>query len=747
MDKVVISAFTSFFKGGHKMCCGAAILICYLICENKLCLYTDPGKSSTATGNILSTMIAGETINFNNIITVFVGLGIVVAFIGLAASFILIANSGLIEVKDSYVTMFFRFILAIGLALSLNAITLKGLEFGTRVETSMNSVLAVTDSKGNKLYGIDSLMGQGLIYNMMSNGQDEDGNPDLGWLGMAIDNTKNSQKFTGDSSLGKFFSTWMGVSYSLFAALINFVLAFIISWNLIKLAVELIKRFVMTQVLQMVSPMFGGFFASSSSMNVFLSYVKMFTTEIGIYLVTKLWFAMSIMLLSSKEASSSLASIIMIYAFVIIGVQMERMARDLGLTTSSQGAALLDNMIMNGTMMGMALGGMKTKLGNGIFGLGALSGNSKVAAIGGMLSGRRMDYSPAGLQKAIQGSMQGQFRKNATANSAASNLTNSMKKGAFDALKTGGFEGKNALNSLMGDLNNSGRKELLGSLANEFYKLPNGQSLAQGYGMNRLNLTGFDNGIAIGNLKNASGQDLASFSIGSVRPQNGPYQTITDINGQEKFLSFSPIQDQGELAGRSFDNSSANNLLSPGRALTDGEIATGCLLDSDTKLYHGADGTVDLLGSNYQTTALGDNAYAILHSDPISGQEQVAAVDFGNGKCAEHGYRWNNLSDVNTRNDIKSYFNNNLGEIDRMANRINSVVPTGNNRFTVSYNANINGQSIPMKKDFIRATSAATAKVGDYDSLTRIKSQRLYGTSSTGHWLGSKSTRVKSEQK
>ena len=154
-----------------------------------------------------------------------------------------------------------------------------------------------------------------------------------------------------------------------------------------------------------------------------------------------------------------------------------------------------------------------------------------------------------------------------------------------------------------------------------------------------------------------------------------------------------------------------------------------------------------MLGSNYQTTALGDNAYAILHSDPISGQEQVAAVDFGNGKCAEHGYRWNNLSDVNTRNDIKSYFNNNLGEIDRMANRINSVVPTGNNRFTVSYNANINGQSIPMKKEFVRATSAATAKVGDYDSLTRIKSQRLYGTSSTGHWLGSKSTRVKSEQK
>lgn len=143
----------------------------------------------------------------------------------------------------------------------------------------------------------------------------------------------------------------------------------------------------MTQILQMGSPMFGGFVASASSMNVFMSYVKMFVTEIFIYLLTKLWFALSVMLLSSGSATTSLASIIMIYAFLYIGVKMENLAKDFGLTTSSQGAALLDNMIMNGAILGASLGGIKNGVGKGLFSLGAMKGNAKLAAIGGALSG------------------------------------------------------------------------------------------------------------------------------------------------------------------------------------------------------------------------------------------------------------------------------------------------------------------------------------------------------------------------
>lgn len=747
MEKVVYSSTASLFKGGHKLCCYFAILISVMICENRLCLYTEPTKKNE-TGNILSTMINGATINYHNVQVVFTGIGIVIAMLGLISSFILLSNSGIIEVKDSYTTMIVRFVASLFAVLLINGITLKCLEFGKNLEETMNSTVGLSKEAqdlGNG-YGLnlsDSLMGGGLFFNMLTNGVDKNGKSTLGWFEGWQDSSAADSLFSSDSTLGKAMGDIVNAQYDLCAAFLNFLVALLVTWNLVKLAIEMIKRYVMTQILQMVSPMFGGFVASASSMNVFMSYVKMFATEIFIYLLTKLWFALSIMLLSSGSATTSLAAIIMIYAFLFIGVKMENIAKDFGLTTSCQGATLLDNMIMNGAILGASLGGIKNGVGKGLFSLGAMKGNAKLAAIGGALSGKPMDYSPAGLQKAMQGSIPGALRKASTANSLKSNLTNSMKAGAFDALRHGGFEGKNALSSIAGNLNNAGKQDLFGAMADEFFRMPgSGNSLAQEYG-DKLNISGMDNGMVTGKLSDANGNDIASFSIGSTRPQSGSYQEITDANGDARFMSFTPLQDQSQLAGKDFENSSASNLLDSGRGLTVGEMATGCMLNSENKLYHGEDGSIDTVGANYSTCALGDNTYGIVHSNPLTGEQQISAIDFGSGKVAEHGSKWNNLDDVNTQSAIGSYFAKNLDCLDKNAMGIKAISASGADRFTVSFNSTKDGEDVLMKKEFMRVTDAATNKLGDVDSLGRLRNQRFIGNSDTGHWIGSNSKVVK----
>ena len=756
LDKVVFSTMASMFKGGHKILCYISIIVCTMICEDRLCLYTDPPKGSkNMNGNILSEMIQGTSMNYHNLMICFMGLGFVIACVGLLASFILLMNSGVIEVKDSYHTLIIRFVIAIFAIYLINGFTLKCLSLGADVETSVSKTVSITDKNGKGLYGGDALLGAGLFYNMLTNGEDKDGNSSLGWFDEWGSSAKSSSLFGSDSLIMKLASSSTDLVYTLLAAVINFIIALLITYNIIKLAVELIRRYTMTQILQMVSPIFAGFIASASSMTVFLSYMKMFVTEIGIYLLTKIWLVLSIILLSSSAASKSLTGIIMIYTFLVAGVKMEGIARDLGLTTSSQGAALLDSMVMQGAMIGMAFGGVKNGIGRGMFNAGALSGNAKMAAVGGVLSGRRMDFTPAGLQKEMQGTSMGALRRNATDKSAKSNLTKSAKAAAFDSLRQGGLIGKNGFSQIAGNLNNAGRKELFGSLAKDYYKMPSveggiagaadaGMSLADAYG-DRLRVTGFNNGCAVGVLSDSNGIDVASFSIGETRPQNGPFQEISDAAGDPKYLSFTPLRSQSELASHGIDNASAPDLLATGRPLTNAEAATGCMLNSSNKLFHNDNGILDVCGENYTTRALGDGAYGIVHSD-LNGNSQVASIDFGGGKIAEHGYGWNNLSDVGTKADISDYFGRNMATLDKSATGITSVNPSGNDRFTITYNTLKDGKDVLMKKDFARVTAATTSRVGSSETINQIKAQRFYGNSETGHWIGSKAVPVKPKE-
>lgn len=760
LDKVVLSTMASMFKGGHKILCYISIIVCTMICEDRLSLFTEPPKGAkNMNGNILSEMIQGASMNYRSLMICFMGIGFVIACVGLAASFILLMNSGVIEVKDSFYTMVIRFVIAIFAIFLINSFTLKCLSLGTDVETSISKTVSITDKNGKGIYGGDALLGAGLFYNMLTNGEDKDGNASLNWFDDWGSSSKSSSLFGSNSLIMKLASSTTDLVYTLLAAFINFVIALLITYNIIKLAVELIRRYTMTQILQMVSSIFAGFIASASSMTVFLSYMKMFVTEIGIYLLTKIWLVLSIILLSSSAASKSLTGIIMIYAFLNAGVKMEGIARDLGLTTSSQGAALLDSMVMQGTMIGMAFGGVKNGIGRGIFNAGALSGNAKMAAVGGALSGRRMDFTPAGLQKEMQGTSMGALRRNATAKNAKSNLTKSAKAAAFDSLRQGGLIGKNGFSQIASNLNNAGRKELLGSLAKDYYKMPSvmengsgdfggvenpGMALAEAYG-DRLRVTGFNNGCATGVLSDSNGIDVATFSIGETRPQNGAFQEIADAAGDPKYMSFTPLRSQSELASHGIDNASAPDLLAKGRPLTNAEAATGCMLNSSNMLFHNDNGTVDVCGENYTTRALGDGAYGIVHSD-LNGNSQIASIDFGGGKIAEHGYGWNNLNNVETKSDISDYFGRNMATLDKSAIGITSVNPSGNDRFTVTYNALRDGESVLMKKDFARVTAATTSRVGNSDTIHQIKMQRFYGNSETGHWIGSKAVPVKSKE-
>ena len=103
----------------------------------------------------------------------------------------------------------------------------------------------------------------------------------------------------------------------------------------------------------------------------------------------------------------------------------------------------------------------------------------------------------------------------------------------------------------------------------------------------------------------------------------------------------------------------------------------------------------------------------------------------------------NNLDDVNTQSAIGSYFAKNLDCLDKNAMGIKAISASGADRFTVSFNSTKDGEDVLMKKEFMRVTDAATNKLGDVDSLGRLRNQRFIGNSDTGHWIGSNSKVVK----
>lgn len=747
MTKILDSSFGWFLKKGYQVQAIVMLLVTSLILENKIFLYSETED------NIFEKLLSNQALGYDHLVILFKGCGIIIAVLCVIASFSLIMMSGVMEVKDSFCQLILRALIAFILIFTITPLCNYALKGGQELYELMDKTMTVDGEGGlNMDITYTGVQTTALFQSLLK----FDGDDDLSWF----DSDYIDAIQDGDDDISIFGQTIFvaegaleEASFNLLAMLINFIFSLVIVWNCIKLAVELIKRFVFIQLLKLTGPLFSGFFASSTSMNVFTTYIKMFFTAIGIFLLTRLWIAESIAMMCTSGASRSLTGIICIYAFLVYGVKLEGVAKDFGLSASSQGAALLDSAAMQAGIIGMVLGKGIKSIGSGMLNVGALSGNAKMAAVGNMMAGGR-DSSVEGLHKAMAGSPGGALRKtigNMPGNSGKSNLTQAQKANFMDQIRTGGRQGQMNAEAVLGQVNNAGKKQLMNALATEHFSMgSNGTNLMQHFaneGM-RMEPEAMMNGIMSGSLYAThtsadgvitQGDKIADFAISRNAPKSGIYDTVTDSAGQTSYISYSGTSlKAGET--RSMDGVDINN---HNRSLSQAEISSG--IDArDTSLYkHDGNGNIIGTGSDYAMTNRGNGVVGMTYTSSqatkdvngnatISSSTSMSSVILGQGrdgaqKVAYGGSQTANL--YSSINDVANYLDSSVNA----AGGASSV--RGIDMQSISLIDNDNFKFMSMNERGEQVERIATRAISNPDIATRTN---LYGNENIGTWMLSK---------
>lgn len=747
MTKILDSAFGWFLKKGYQVQAMVMLLVTSLILENKIFLYSETED------NIFEQLLSNQALGYDHLVILFKGIGIIIAVLCVIASFSLILMSGVMEVKDSFWQLILRALMAFVLIFTITPLCDGALKGGQELYELMDQTMSVDGDGGLDMdITYTGVTNTTLFQSLLK----FDGDDDLSWFDSDyIDAIKD-----GDDDIsvfGQSISIAEGVmeeaSFNLLAMLINFIFSLVIVWNCIKLAVELIKRFVFIQLLKLTGPIFSGFFASSTSMNVFTTYIKMFFTAIGIFLLTRLWIAESIAMMCTSGASRSLTGIICIYAFLVYGVKLEGVAKDFGLSSSSQGAALLDSVMMQAGVMGMALGRGVKGLGGGMLNLGALTGNAKMAAVGNMMAGGR-DSSVEGLHRAMAGSPGGSLRKaigNMPRNSGKSNLTQAQKANFMDQIRTGGRQGQMNAEAVLGQVNNAGKKELMNALATEHFSMgSNGANLMQHFaneGM-RMDPEAMMNGVMTGSLYAthtsadgtiSQGDKIADYAISRVAPKSGIYDTVTDPAGQTSYISYSGNSlKEGET--RSMDGVDINN---PNRPLSQAEISAG--IDArDTSLYrHDGNGNLIGTGSNYSMTNRGDGVVGMTYTSSqsvkhangntnVTPASSISSVILGQGRDGTQKVAYGGSQTANLHssiNDVANYLDSSIN-VAGGASTVRNI-----DKQSISLIDNDNFKFMSTNERGEQVERIATRAISNPDIANRTN---LYGNEHIGTWMLSK---------
>lgn len=280
-------------------------------------------------------------------------------------------------------------------------------------------------------------------------------------------NPSNNVDILGASGIGDALMNFSGLEnvLMLFKVIAQIIFFGIVAYNFAKLCMEIVRRYVMMCILFMCSPVAGAFLSSSASQNVFFSYVKMFGTEVGILVFTKLW--IHLCLYSMATLDCTFINMFILLTLIQFGIRIEGMLKDLGMTTTNLGGALLDNVAATGAAMALILGRTGNSIGNGMIQLSGLTGSMGLSTLGSALTGKPMSFES---QARTMSDSAGAFlRAHATKNNAASNLTNSERKTMDEALQRGGLFRNAELQSILKPLNKAGYQDALNHITGQEY--------------------------------------------------------------------------------------------------------------------------------------------------------------------------------------------------------------------------------------------------------------------------------------
>lgn len=211
-------------------------------------------------------------------------------------------------------------------------------------------------------------------------------------------------------------------------ALIDIVLLGMMCYEYLKLTIEIIQHYVTMCVLWLLFPVGCAFNVSDDSVKISESYVQMFAVEVAMLVFNQFWCIMSKGVMRTVE--TGLVGSFCAIAFMRLGMQLNSIAGQIGLTAAKTGPALLDSAVSTFNQLSAA-----AHFGGSMAGAPLAAGAKVVNAVGrgtgsGMASMAMMRVangmmgkgaSAEAASKELANSVSGQFARN-LANAKASGL-------------------------------------------------------------------------------------------------------------------------------------------------------------------------------------------------------------------------------------------------------------------------------------------------------------------------------------
>lgn len=429
----------------------------------------------------------------------------------------------------------------------------------------------------------------------------------------------------------------LSIIVEIFKLLVQIIFFAIVAYNFAKLCIELVKRYVIMCILHMASPLASSFYATAESQNVFFSYIKMFCVTVGVVAFTRLWIIFSLYVM--QHLVCTFTNMCIMIAIIQFGVRIEMQLKEMGLSTSNLGGALLDNITATGVAMGMMVSHAKGAAGESMINLGGLTGNMGLTTVGSALTHKPMSVESRA--RTMSDSAGAQLRATMTRNKPGSNLTGSQKKVMDDAIRGNGLFRNQTLQGMLKDLNSAGYKEAMQHVAGaEFSALSN----AIGDPRSTITPTSYSQNNGIGFEYKSSMNGITRNGFISDTPKTGNGSTsipITMSNGKTAYANFEPMtmNDIHNSGVEAFYNSVDEKL---GDAMTSMEMDTGMNLnqfmyngDSDATHYAAVPnntGGLDIMYNNDGISSMNLNDSDIVGAVTRNGYNlKTTDYEWGNG--------------------------------------------------------------------------------------------------------------------
>lgn len=217
--------------------------------------------------------------------------------------------------------------------------------------------------------------------------------------------------------------------FSGLSTLLYLIVLIMLVFNMTKMLLEVIERYVITFVLLYISPLFAAALASETTAGIYKKFITMFISQC-LLLFLNLWCMKMALSGLANLATNGVAPIIgmlMTYAFIRISQRMDTYLNQLGLNSVTTGAGLGADIMASGAMM---LGRGKSLLG-GSSGGGSGSSNKVLGVSRGINQYvRRYDPVSAAARAVADGVKGGVNSSAGTSEAYRSGAANARAKGA-----------------------------------------------------------------------------------------------------------------------------------------------------------------------------------------------------------------------------------------------------------------------------------------------------------------------------